>query len=148
MHKLYELLERHGLGVNDDFPKIAIMSARQVRQMHEELFELVFEAQNERVWGESSPAHDAFSFLASASLRGTSGCGSWECLATKLHFLGRYAALYANELAFPLRIKPPRPNQELAEIREWLARDLFALLMYRPLVTGGCVSPKRRTSAK
>lgn len=101
MHKLYELLERHGLGVNDDFPKIAIMSARQVRQMHEELFELVFEAQNERVLGESSPAHDAFSFLASASLRGTSGCGSWECLATKLHFLGRYAALYANELAVP-----------------------------------------------
>ena len=141
MYKLYELLERHGLGVNDDFPKIAIMSARQVRQMHEELFELVFEAQNERVWGESSPAHDAFSFLASASLRGTSGCGSWECLATKLHFLGRYAALYANELTFPLRIKPPRPNQELADIREWVTRDFFTLLMYRPLVTGGVVVP-------
>jgi hypothetical protein len=141
MYKLYEMLERHGLGVNDDFPKIAIMSARQVRQMHEELFELVFEAQNERVWGESSPAHDAFSFLTSASLRGTSGCSSWECLATKLHFLGRYAALYANELTFPLRINPPRPNQELAEIREWLVRDLFALLMYRPLVTGGVIVP-------
>jgi hypothetical protein len=138
MYKLYELLERHGLGVNDDFPKIAEMSAEQVHQIHEELFEFVFQAQSDRVWDE--PAR-AFSFVASASLRGASGCSSWECQATKLHFLGRYAALYANELTFPLRIKHPQPRQELADIREWLARDLFALLMYRPLVTEGIIAP-------
>src|ERR1700692_3172312 len=137
MYKLYDLLERHGLGFPKDMPKIATMSVKQVHKIHAELFEFVFESQNERVWGKSSPAHDAFSFLASASLRGASGCGSLECLATKLHFLGRYAALYANELTFPLSIKRPQPHQELEDIREWLARDLFALLMYRPLATGG-----------
>jgi hypothetical protein len=138
MYKLYELLERHGLGVNDDFPKIAEMSAEQVHKIHEELFEFVFEAQSDRVWDE--PAR-AFSFVASASLRGASGCNSWECLAIKLHFLGRYAALYSNELTFPLRIKRPQPHQELADIRGLVARDLFALLMYRPLVTEGIIAP-------
>jgi hypothetical protein len=141
MYKLYDLLERHGLGFPKDMLKIATMSAKQVHKIHAELFEFVFESQSERVWGKSSPAHDAFSFLASASLRGASGCGSSECLATKLHFLGRYAALYANELTFPLSIKRPQPHQELENIREWLARDLFALLMYRPLATGGIIVP-------
>lgn len=141
MYKLYDLLENRGLGFPEDMPKIVTMSAKELHQIHEELFDFVFEAQNERVWGNSSPAHDAFSFLASASLRGASGCGSIDCMGSKLQFVGRYAALYANELSFPLRIKHPKPHQQLEEIRDWLIHDLFALLLLRPLVTGGVVVP-------
>lgn len=121
--------------------KIVTMPSKQLRRIHEELFDFVLKAQNERVWGESSPAHDAFSFLASASLRGASGCGSIDCVGGKLQFVGRYAALYANELSLPLRIKHPKPYQELGEVQSWLIHDLFALLLLRPLVTGGVIVP-------
>jgi hypothetical protein len=141
MYRLYDLLEKRGLGFPKDMPKIASMSAKELRQIHQDLFDFVFEAQNDRVWGKSLPAHDTFSFLASASLRGASGCGSIDCMGRKLQFIGRYAALYANELSFPLRIKHPKPHQELEAIRDWLVHDLFALLLLRPLVTGGVVVP-------
>jgi hypothetical protein len=141
MYKLYDLLERRGLGFPRDMQKIVTMPAKQLRKIHEELFDFVFKAQDERVRGESSPAHDAFSFLASASIRGASGCGSIDCLGNKLQFVGRYAALYANELSFPLRVKHPKPHQQLDEIQEWLIHDLFALLLLRPLVTGGVIVP-------
>lgn len=141
MYKLYDLLEKHGMGLPKDYPKLATMSAKELRKLHEELFEFVYQTQNDRIWGESSPTHDAFSFVASASVRGASGCGSPECLAAKLHFLARYAALYSNELTFPLSIKRPQPHQELEDIQTWFARDLFALLLFRPLVTGGIIVP-------
>ena len=118
MYELFNILERHGIVGPQGMLKLGTKSAKELHQIHEELFDFVFKAQNERVWGYSSPAHDAFSFVASASLRGASGCGSIDCLGSKLQCVGRYAALYANELSFPLRIKHPKPHQQLEEIQE------------------------------
>jgi hypothetical protein len=141
MYELFNVLDRHGIVGPNDLLKVATLPAKKIEKLHHDLFNNIYDAQNERIWGNFSPAADTFSFQASASLRGASGCGSVECVGNKLQFLGRYAALYANELTFPLTMVRPKPHQRISEVREWLARDLFSLLLLRPLITGNVIVP-------
>jgi hypothetical protein len=121
--------------------KIRTLPAAKIERLHHDIFHYLYEEQNKRIWGDSSPAADTFSFHASASLRGASGCGSIECVEKKLQFVGRYAALYASELTFPLTMARPQSRQLISSVRDWLARDLFALLLLRPLITGKVIVP-------
>ncbi len=141
MYELFDLLERHGIVGPNDLLKVGTLPAKKIEKLHHDLFNNIYDAQNDRIWGKSSPAADTFSFHASASLRGASGCGSVECVGNKLQFVGRYAALYASELTFPLTMVRPQSHQHISEVRDWLARDLFALLLLRPLITGKVIVP-------
>jgi hypothetical protein len=141
MYELFNVIERHGIIGPNDLIKIGTLPAKKIEQLHYDLFNTIYDAQNDRIWGKSSPAADTFSFHASASLRGASGCSAPNCVGSKLQFLGRYAALYASELTLPLSMVRPKSHQLISEVRDWLARDLFALLLLRPLITGKVIVP-------
>src|SRR5271169_6846027 len=141
MYELFNVLERHGIIRPNDLLKVGTLPAKKIEKLHHELFNNIYDAQNDRIWGKSSPAADTFSFHASASIRGASGCGSVECVGDKLQFVGRYAALYASELTFPLTMVRPQSHQRISDVRDWLARDLFALLLLRPLITEKVIVP-------
>ncbi len=78
------VLERHGIVGPNDLLKVGILPAKKIEKLHHDLFNYIYDAQNDRIWGSSSPATDTFSFHASASLRGASGCGAVDCVGKKL----------------------------------------------------------------
>src|SRR5579863_5540861 len=101
--KLFDVIERHGIIGPPGLLKIYSSPAKQLSKLYEEIFHAIYDAQLERVWDtDPSAPPDPFTFHASASIRGDSGCSSVDCRGNKVSFLARYAALYANELIFPL----------------------------------------------
>ena len=141
MYELFNILDRHGIVAPANLLKIGTLPAKKIEKLHHDLFTCIFDAQNDRIWETSTPVADTFSFHASASLRGASGCGAVECIGPKLEFLGRYAALYASELILPLRMMRPKSHQHISKLRDWLGRDLFALFLLRPAITEGVIVP-------
>ena len=70
MYELFNVIERHGIVGPNDLRKVATLPAKKIVKLHHDLFKNIYDAQNDRIWGKSSPAEDTFSFHASASLRG------------------------------------------------------------------------------
>jgi hypothetical protein len=142
MYELFDVLEKHGFVGIDDLDKIADLPEKKLEKLYTEVYSSVFSVQTTKTCGwQSSHLPDTFSFHASASIRGASGCGAPECRIKKLDFLSRYAALYASELTFPLSMEAPERVEHIADMRGLLERDLPALLYLRPLITGGIVVP-------
>jgi hypothetical protein len=141
MNELFNLLESHGFVTLPDITKLAALPVRKLEKLHRAVFNHIYEAQNNRLFDAEHAPSEAFSFHASASLRGASGCTSIPCRLNKLDFVGRYAALYANELTFPLSMIRPKPDQEVSDIREFLAHDFMALLFLRPVITAKVIVP-------
>lgn len=141
MDELFTLIEKYGIVTVGDVSKFLDLPNAKVEQFHQDLFKLIYDAQTERIWGATSAPAETFSFHASASLRGASGCTSFGCRLSKLDYLSRYAALYASELTFPLSMVRPKEDQDISIVREWLFQDLLALLVLRPLVTENVVIP-------
>ena len=140
--KLFAIIERCGIIGPQGFLKLESLPAKKLAKFYHDTFDALYEAQLERVWDTNSSAlPDPFSFHASASIRGDSGCRSFDCRGNKVSFLARYAALYANELIFPLSLRPPEKVKHIFEMRSLLAQNLFALFLLRPLITGGIVFP-------
>jgi hypothetical protein len=141
MDELFNLVEKYGFVTVGDISKVPGLPDKRIEQLHQDLFKLIYDAQAERIWGNSSAPVETFSFHASASLRGASGCTSFGCRLNKLDYLSRYAALYASELTFPLSMVRPKEHQDVEDVREWLFHDLLALLALRPLITENIVVP-------
>jgi hypothetical protein len=89
---------------------------------------------------------DPFTFLASKSLRGETSCGEYGCRIEKLDTLGRYAALYANQIIVPLPLTDPSTIDESAEAAEEVSRAALTLLRLRPLFDAGVLYPVIRRS--
>jgi hypothetical protein len=100
MHRLYDQLEKYGLVRILDLRKVEDIPAKQFEELYGKVYSILYEAQNSPKKESSSQSEDAFSFQASASIRGASGCGELMCQLRKIDFLARYSALYANELIF------------------------------------------------
>jgi len=142
MYELFDILEKHGFITLEHLDKIADLPEKKLEKLYSDVYSSVFSAQTARAFdGQPSHLPDTFSFHASASIRGASGCSAPECRINKLNFLGRYAALYATELTFPLSMVAPERAEGIADMRGLLGRDLPALLYLRPLITGGIVFP-------
>jgi hypothetical protein len=142
MYELFDILEKHGFVRLDDLDKIADLPGKKLEKLYNDVYSAVFSAQTARTLDyQSSRLPDTFSFHASASIRGATGCGAPECRIKKLDFLSRYAASYATELTFPLSMVAPERTEDIAHMRRLLERDLPALLYLRPLITGGIVFP-------
>ncbi len=140
--ELFAIIERHGVIGPPGLLKVGSLPAKQLEKLYHETFETIYDAQLARVWNtDSSRPPDSFSFHASASIRGDSGCSAINCRGDKISFLASYAALYANELIFPLSLRPPERVRRISEMRYLLAQNLFTLLLLRPLITGGIVFP-------
>jgi hypothetical protein len=141
MYRLYDHLEKYGLVSGLDLRKIHDLPAKQFEDLYDKVYETLYEAQCSPRKDSLSASGDAFSFQASASIRGASGCGELVCQLSKIDFLARYSALYANELIFPLTLPHPSKAQGIWEMRACFSRDALALLYLRPLVTAGIVVP-------
>lgn len=140
--ELFAIIERYGIIGPQGFLKLESLPARHLGKLYHETFHSIYKAQLERVRDTDPTAPpDPFSFHASASIRGDSGCSAIDCRGNKISFLARYAALYANELIFPLSLSAPEKVQHISEMRSLLAENLFALFLLRPLITGGIIFP-------
>jgi hypothetical protein len=140
--ELFAIIERHGVIGPPGLLKVNSLPAKQLEKLYQETFEAIYGAQLARVWNtDSSNPPDSFSFHASASIRGDSGCSAINCRGDKISFLASYVALYANELIFPLSLRPPEKVRRVSEMRYLLGQNLFTLLLLRPLMTGGIVFP-------
>lgn len=141
MHKLFDIIERHGFIGVQDAEKVYELPAGKLGKLHREVFDHIYKRQDERIWSHRVPPPSAFSFHAGASIRGAWGCRELGCRLQKLDFLARYSALYANELTLPLAMPNPNAGYDNEEIRYCLELDLVCLLFLRPLVTAGLVVP-------
>jgi hypothetical protein len=54
MRELFNILERHGIAVAQDLLKVGTLPAKKIEKLHQGLYD----EQNKRIWGESSPAAD------------------------------------------------------------------------------------------
>jgi len=144
MQALFEIIERYGFIGVQDAEKVYDLPAAELKKLHNETFTYIYDCQNKRVWGTGAglaKPNDTFSFHASASIRAASGCSALSCRLQKLDFLGRYAALYANELTLPLAMSTPGTEDGIEEGRDALNLDLVSLLFLRPVVTTGIIVP-------
>lgn len=145
MDAALNILESNGILSEKYADRIDDLSPSEVIKLYEGVFEAVITAQREEfALAVSAPGEDVldpFTFVAGPSLRGDSGCGSYECRTQKLDFLGRYAALYANQVTIPLPLKAPDRVAEINEARYLLSRTAMTLLRLRPLVKHRIIRP-------
>jgi hypothetical protein len=134
-----EVLEKYGLVADEDSFCVLGFDRKKAFKLHRELWELVFSRQQEPL-GHTASA-DPFSFMASASMRGHSTCSSPFCRLQKRDFLGRYAALYANKVLFPLPLSHPSKVDTVADSRDELVQTALILLRLRRLIGAGLVVP-------
>jgi hypothetical protein len=139
MDAALELLEEHGLVADEDSLRIGEFDKAKLFRLHERLYSQLFAQQN--AVPDRSAADDPFSFLASASLRAQTTCKNYPCRLAKFDFLGRYAALYANNVMFPLPLSPPSKLRSVAKAKDELHYSALALLRLRPLVDAGVITP-------
>jgi hypothetical protein len=73
--------------------------------------------------------------LASSSIRSDSGCRCWDCRATKLQALARYACLYADRLIVPISFTAMLTDEEPARFA--IADLFYKVNILRPLLDAG-----------
>ncbi len=101
-----------------------------------------FLLQQRQSWAEDAPTRvSPFCSLASASLRGDSGCSRPECRSEKLAVLARYAAMYADHVFLPVALTRPTAGAGPERLRDEICRTAFSILEVRPLVERGIVRP-------
>jgi len=134
-----EFLEEKGLvdAKSADF-EIGKWPTSKVEAVVAELYD--FLDQRRHVLPRGDPALPFIS-LASASIRGDSGCAEPRCRSDKLQVLARYAAMYADHVFLPVAINSPKAGDSPEERREALSRTAFSILELRPLVERGVVLP-------
>ena len=140
MSAIFELLESEGFVQDSDALRAYELSATRVRKLYKKVYSVVFKAQY------SEPADaaefDAFSYTASASMRGDLGCWEIPCRLEKIDFLNNFAALYSNQVAVPLLLDNPDDLKEISNFhRQVLSLSLLTLLRSRPLIEAGIVRP-------
>lgn len=94
MHSIYVILSSFELREVSDLVTFKSLDERQVRNLHERLHEALGPATYAKSKSDSDVL-DPFQFVASASMRGESGCASPDCRFQKLDLLNRFGALYA-----------------------------------------------------
>jgi hypothetical protein len=75
-----------------------------------------------------------FSFLASSSIRGESGCRTERCRLAKVNMIGRYAGLFCDRVVIPVHLHSADPDGLTYFQRRGFAVSLISLLELRPLI--------------
>lgn len=139
MNSVYELLENRGLATEksilERYPK---WSPQEVTELNLSL-DNALRQEKQKLGGETSAASE-FRFLASASFRGDSGCDAMDCRVASTRALAKYAALYCDEVIFPVRASPAPVHEGGDRFSDYnLAGTLLCLRELRPLVEAGVV---------
>lgn len=139
MNSVYELLENEGLAAErsilDRYQK---WSPQEVTDLNLRLDNALREEKQKS--SENPNAASEFRFLASASFRGDSGCDAMDCRLTSTRVLAKYAALYCDEVIFPVRVSPVSVHDSGDRFSDYnLAGTLLCLRELRPLVDAGVV---------
>ena len=113
MSAAIELLEQNGLVRDEDSFLVTEFGERKLARLHRQLYDAILKEQ-ERAQGkiERGGHIDPFGFVAGRSIRADAGCGELFCRLQKIDFLGRFAALYANQLTLPLPLQDPSKVEE------------------------------------
>lgn len=115
---------------------------KRLLRLNEQLYSTIYEHQVKRHWQQQGAEIDPFTFMASASLRADSTCHHYPCRTSKLDFLGRYAALYANNVIVPLPLSSPdNAAKRLVDATHDLSQSIQSLLQLRPLIDAGLITP-------
>lgn len=143
MHPALETLEQHGIATERDCLRIESLPTKKASVLYSAIYDAVLDFQRKQLTSQlrSAPAMDPFAFIASASLRSDSGCWEVPCRLKKLDFLGRYAALYANEITIPLPLVRPSAQSGSDHARVLLRNAALTLTRLRLLIDAGLVSP-------
>jgi hypothetical protein len=137
--RLIDTLEKHGLVSSEAVQGlISDLPFKQVERIREEIQASVIADSESRA--ESDDSLSSFSFLASASLRGDSGCGEPDCRVQKAQLLARYSALFCDRLVVPLNIVSHCAISQLQQ-RGKLISGLLSLTEMRPVIDAGIVLP-------
>lgn len=140
MNPIFELLEENDLIADADALKVFDYKADHLLRIYENLYKTVFEHQYDGFIEQKN--FDPFTYVASASLRGSSSCWEVPCRIAKIDFLNRFAALYANQVAVPLVLsKPADVSKHPGEAARLLSHSLLGILRSRPLIEAGIVRP-------
>jgi hypothetical protein len=133
MREVFDVLESKGLFSEADTTRIEGLRANGALELYERVYATIFDAEQSQLSRTRADAAqvDPFTFFAGASVRGDSGCGAPLCRIQKIDFLGRYGALYADEVAVPLPLTHPEKLCGVAEAKPSLARAATTLLRLR-----------------
>src|ERR1700737_3461398 len=104
MQNVFNALESKGILSERHVARIGDLGGKDTVRLYERVYRIVFDEQNKRI--PTALDVDPFTFYVGASLRGDT-CWMPDCRIRKLDFLGRYAALYANEMTVPLNLTHP-----------------------------------------
>ena len=140
MNRVIEILENNGL-VSEELAERFIFNTprKLVLKIRESIYEALV-AECEDVRSGSLPICDGpFNFVASASMRGDSGCVERSCHLNKVAALSRYAALYCDRVFVPFRISQHSHGADDFDERYDFTRDVHSLLQLRPLIEAGIV---------
>jgi hypothetical protein len=142
MGTVIELLEQNGLVGDEACFLITEFGKRKLARFHRQLYDTVLQEQEKAQREvENERQIDPFSFVAGRSIRADAGCGELLCRLQKIDFLGRFAALYADQLILPLPLQhPSKVADEQAAAKE-LVNTSLVLLHLRPLIEAGIVLP-------
>ena len=147
MHEAIGILESYGIVQDADSLLVTEIAGNKVERLHQELFSAIVAKQENDYYADLSAEQqlDPFTFLAGRSLGGDV-CSEFDCRINRLDMLGRYAALYSNQVILPLPLTAPSnldgPKDAIREI----SQTSLALLRLRPLVDAGIVYPVVRRS--
>ena len=70
MYELFNILDRYGIVAGRDLLKVGKLPAKKIENLHSDLFNHIFQAQNTRIWAAPTPALDTFFHFLPAHLFG------------------------------------------------------------------------------
>jgi hypothetical protein len=145
MHPVYFVLSSYDLRTAPDLVKLESFDEARLRELHARIYEALGPATYDEP--ESKGILDPFKFVASASMRGESGCTSPYCRFRKLDLLNRFGALYATTVVLPIGMTSPKFEIDLSVLKTQVEYACFVLLVSRYLVNSGYFIPtSMRTS--
>ena len=133
MDRIAEFAERHGfITVESTQAALERLTLHKIVSLGRELRNVIA-LEDAHAPEPREPSLDPFSFLASASARGDTGCSSIVCRGQNLNVLARYSALYCDHVAIPVRLHiDPGLGVEVA--REVLFGALMTVIELRPVL--------------
>ena len=137
MDKTIRLLEDHGIVTDEAVEKFAFGSPiKRIRTLAERMRDVLYtKSREEADLYEQNPV-DAFNFVANRSLRGET-CSNWQCVRSKVEFLARYAALFADRLLVPFGLPAPEQIEDSHWARDEIAFHIRKTLLLRPVIEAG-----------
>lgn len=139
--KLIDTLENYGLVSGQAVERLTSdLPFKQIVKIRHDLQESLC-SDTEVRRADEDDSLSPFNFIASASFRGDTGCGSWYCHTQKAEILARYAACFCDRVVVPIDFGGHHEGSSQKRERYELARGLLGVVEMRPVIDAGVVVP-------